>query len=90
MRLLVAADRVDIDSRDSYGWTPLSKATEGGNEAVVRLLLATGKIDVESRDNEGWTPLSRAAGGGHEAVVRCLEQLKQNRHSAAIPAQPPQ
>jgi ankyrin repeat protein len=56
----------------------------------VRLLLATGKVDVNSRDDDGWTPLSTAAEGGHKAVVKFLEEFKTNRHSAVIPAQPPQ
>ena len=65
--------RVDIDSRDTYGRTPLSWAAENGHEAVVGLLLATGKVDADSKDTlAGWTPLSWAAENGHEAIVRLL------------------
>jgi hypothetical protein len=64
--------KVDADSKDEYGQTPLSCAAEGGSEAVVKLLLETGKVDVDSMDEYGQTPLSCAAWGGHEAVVKLL------------------
>ncbi|OCL00089.1 putative kinesin [Cenococcum geophilum 1.58] len=63
----------DVNARDQFGWTPLSRAAGGGHEAVVKLLLETGKANVDSKDNDsGRTPLSRAAEGGHEAVVGLL------------------
>jgi hypothetical protein len=61
-----------IDSKDTYGQTPLSRAAGGGHEAVVKLLVETGKVDVDSKDTYGQTPLSWAAEGGHEAVVKLL------------------
>lgn len=65
-------DGVDVDSKDGFGQTPLSWATENGHEAVVKLLLATNSVDINSKDNNGWTPLSWAAENGHEAVVKLL------------------
>jgi ankyrin repeat protein len=62
-----------VDSKDSYGRTPLTWAAKGGHEAVVKLLLETGKVDVNSKDMNGQTPLSWAAEGGHEAVVKLLQ-----------------
>ena len=38
VRLLLARDDVDPDSKDNYGRTPLSRATANGHEAVVKLL----------------------------------------------------
>jgi ankyrin repeat protein len=72
IRLLLAADNADVESKDRDGRTPLSWAAENGHEAVVRLLLATGNVDVEPKDRRGRTPLSWAAEKGHEAVVRLL------------------
>jgi ankyrin repeat protein len=40
---LLATGRVDADSKDTEGQTPLSKAAEGGHEAVAAVLLATGR-----------------------------------------------
>jgi ankyrin repeat protein len=39
---LLATGRVDANSKDTEGQTPLSKAAEGGHEAVAAVLLATG------------------------------------------------
>ncbi|KAI9684320.1 MAG: hypothetical protein M1822_005793 [Bathelium mastoideum] len=63
---------MNIDSKDSYGLTPLSWAATGGHKAVILLLLATGKTEIETRDNNGWTPLFLAANNGHAAVVELL------------------
>ncbi|KAK0714895.1 hypothetical protein B0H67DRAFT_600680 [Lasiosphaeris hirsuta] len=52
--------------------TPLSRAAEKGNEAIVKLLLATGQVDINSRDRYGGSPLAHAASGGHESVVKLL------------------
>jgi ankyrin repeat protein len=38
VKLLLATDRVDPDSKDSYGRTPLSYAAASGHGAVVKLL----------------------------------------------------
>jgi Ankyrin repeats (3 copies) len=72
LKLLLATGKVDVDSKDTYGRTPLSWAAGCGHEAVVTLLLATGKVDVDSKDTYGQTPLSWAAERGHEAVVTLL------------------
>ncbi|KAI9852608.1 MAG: hypothetical protein M1824_001849 [Vezdaea acicularis] len=62
---------VDVEAKDSHGWTALILAAWGGHEAVVRLLLEKG-ADVEAKDSEGRTALIWAARGGHEAVARLL------------------
>ena len=72
VRLLLETGKIDIDSKDKLGQTPLWWAVQEGHEAVVKLLLETGKVDVDSKDKFGQTPLSRAAQRGHEAVVRLL------------------
>lgn len=61
-----------MNSRDRWGQTSLSRAAEGGHEAVVVALLATGRVDADSKDTEGQTPLSKAAEGGHEVVAAVL------------------
>jgi Ankyrin repeats (3 copies) len=61
----------DLDIQDSHGRTPLSYASENGNEGVVNLLLAH-NADPNSTCAEGWTPLTRAVESGGTAIVRLL------------------
>jgi ankyrin repeat protein len=49
VQLLLTIDKVDADSKDSYGRTPLSWAASHGHDATVQLLLDTGKVDPDSR-----------------------------------------
>ncbi len=61
MKLLLAKDRVDPDSKSNSGRTPLSWAAESGYHAVVKLLLVKDGVDPDSKSNSGQTPLSWAA-----------------------------
>jgi hypothetical protein len=72
VKLLLARDGVDPDSKSRNGLTPLSWAAEKGDEAVVKLLLARDGVDPDSKSNSGQTPLAWAAENGHEAVVELL------------------
>jgi ankyrin repeat protein len=72
IRLLLETGKVNADSKDNEGHTPLSWAARMGDEAVVKLLLETGKVDAESKDCGGQTPLSWAARRGNESVVKLL------------------
>jgi ankyrin repeat protein len=38
VKLLVETGKVDVDSKDGHGRTPLSRAAGNGDEAVVKLL----------------------------------------------------
>jgi hypothetical protein len=53
IKLLLAQDGVDPDSKDGYGRTPLWRAAENGHEAVVKLLLAREDVDPDSKDTYG-------------------------------------
>jgi hypothetical protein len=53
MSHLISAGKVDMDSKDSEGQTPLSWAVGNGHEAIVKLLLDTGKVDADSKDSGG-------------------------------------
>jgi ankyrin repeat protein len=73
VQLLLETDKVEVDSKDSSGRTPLSWATENEHEAVVQLLLETDKVEVDSKDSKySRTPLLWAAKKGHEAIVQLL------------------
>ena len=51
--------RAELESRNSYNQTPLSRAARFGHEGIIKLLLEAG-ADLESKDNGGRTPLSAA------------------------------
>ena len=72
VKLLLDTGKVDVNSKDNYGRTPLLFAASRGREAVVKLLVDTGKVDVNSKDAYGQTPLSLAAWSGYPAVVKPL------------------
>jgi len=67
----------ELDQSDFRGRTPLSWATEKGQEATVKQLLDTKQVDVDSKDKYGRTPLSVAAERGQEATVKQLLDTKQ-------------
>ncbi|KAF2180965.1 ankyrin, partial [Zopfia rhizophila CBS 207.26] len=64
--------KVDVNSKDRYGQTPLWWAARNMHEAVVKLLLDTGMVDVDLKDRYGQTPLWWAAANGHEVVIKLL------------------
>jgi ankyrin repeat protein len=68
---LLVEKGADMESKDSNGQTPLSRAAGSGHEVLVKLLLEKG-ADVESGSGGGWAPLPWAAQNGHEAAVKLL------------------
>ncbi|KAH8732700.1 hypothetical protein GQ44DRAFT_601972, partial [Phaeosphaeriaceae sp. PMI808] len=70
--ILEDTGKVDINSKNQYGQTPLWWAALNGHEAVVKMLLSTSKVDIDSKNQDGQTPLWWAALNGHEAVVKML------------------
>ncbi|KAF2174401.1 ankyrin, partial [Zopfia rhizophila CBS 207.26] len=72
VKLLLETGKVDVDSKDAEGRTPLWLAAREGHKAVVKLPPETGKVDPDSKDAGGWTPLSWAAEEGHEGMVKLL------------------
>jgi ankyrin repeat protein len=76
VKLLLQIGKVDVNSRDKSGRTPLSWAAEKGDETLVKLLLESGKVDVDSKNNSGQTPLFWAASG-----MRLL-RAAETRHDA--------
>jgi ankyrin repeat protein len=72
VKLLLAINSVDPDSRDNDGQTPLSWAAQQGHEVIVKLLLLTNGVDPNSKDRSGFTPLVQAAMAGQENIVKLL------------------
>ncbi|KAH8650278.1 hypothetical protein BGZ60DRAFT_335142, partial [Tricladium varicosporioides] len=69
---LLATAQFHVDSKDTYGRTPLWYAAANGYEGIVDLLLATEKVDVDLKDIDGRTPLWYATANGHEGIVKLL------------------
>jgi ankyrin repeat protein len=61
VKLLLAKDGVDPDSKGIDSRTPLSWAAGRGHQAAVRLLLTEDGVDPDFKDIDGRTPLSCAA-----------------------------
>jgi ankyrin repeat protein len=46
VKMLLARDDVEVNSKDPYGGTPLLRAAANGHEAVVKLLLARDDVGL--------------------------------------------
>lgn len=77
VRLILAKEDVDIDTKNEWGRTPFSWAAHNGHNEIIEMLLATGKVELNSRDGLGRTPLCRAARNGQESIVAQLLQIEQ-------------
>ena len=53
VKLLLAREDTDVNSRDRDGRAALLAAAGNGHEAIVRQLVAGEEIDVNSRDSRG-------------------------------------
>ncbi len=62
---------VDVNSTNSYGWTPLMRASLQGNIAIVTGLIGA-KADVNHQSHDGTTALLAATLPGHLKVVKAL------------------
>ena len=65
-------------------FTPLYKASLGGNLEVVQCLIQEGKTDVNQADEDGYTPLYVASKQGYLTIVEYLiQEGKANVNQAA-------
>lgn len=64
--------KIDVNSIDTYGWSPLHDAVVQGDPQIVTLLLNAG-ADVNAQDNEEeWTPLHDAVRLNRPKIVHML------------------
>lgn len=68
---ILVAHGADIESKDSYGKTPLMDSVVRGDGECATLLLDSGS-DVNGRDHFGWTPLMCASYLGRTGCVGIL------------------
>jgi ankyrin repeat protein len=72
VKLLLARDDTDLNSKDEHDGTPLIAAATLGHTAVVKLLLRMDGIDLDAKTIDGETALSLAAKFGNDAAVKLL------------------
>jgi ankyrin repeat protein len=75
--------KVDINSKDESGATPLMIAALEGQVDIIKLLLNE-KAEVNAKDENGWTPLMIATTNGYDEVVELLISAKADVNSRDI------
>lgn len=65
-------ESLDLNSKDSYGNTPILWAASRGHAALVQMLLETPGVDPDLAARNNCTPLLWAAWKGHDAVVKAF------------------
>ena len=68
--LLLAHPDVDVNVKDSSGYTPFYSACWNGSTSCVREMLKDSRVKVNELDVEGRTPLWYAAANGQLDVIR--------------------
>lgn len=87
VKLLLNNKNININTTDSYGVTPLIRASGLGNLEIVKLLVEKGAL-INSKDKKGGTAIEDAYFLNHFHIVdyllskgATLEDLKEFRHS---------
>lgn len=70
---LLLTNKINVNTKDPYGNTPLHMAVDKGDVGIAELLLAN-KADVDAKNGQGWTPLFREVNKGNvnESMVKLL------------------
>ena len=71
VRYLVGLNKVDVNHKDTDGYTALLHAAEEGHPDVVEVLIDAG-ADIEVKDKHGLSPLLVASEFGHLPIVKTL------------------
>ena len=69
---------MDVNARDTWGWSALSMCGYGGHKAIARLLLDHG-ADLDNIDVDGDTPWSLATQRGHAELVVMFDEERAAR-----------
>ncbi|ORX53768.1 hypothetical protein BCR36DRAFT_20552 [Piromyces finnis] len=71
IRYIVEKLKVDINSQDKFGMTPLMYAVQNQNQDIVKYLIER-KPDIDIIDNDGWSYLHYACKYGLEDLIKYL------------------
>ncbi|MBT8043651.1 MAG: ankyrin repeat domain-containing protein [Verrucomicrobiae bacterium] len=86
---LFAKQEIDLNTKDSNGWTALHLAARAQRQESVAFLLDAG-MDIETPGLDGVTPMMLAAREGHHTMVRYLlkqgakAELKDDKNRSAL------
>ncbi|KAI9041049.1 ankyrin repeat domain-containing protein [Aspergillus affinis] len=72
LEVLLGTRKVNPNSRDQYGRTPLSYAASFSKPAVAKFLLDTGVVGIEQECDEGCTPFFYSVEAGNTATAELL------------------
>ncbi|KAL3602818.1 hypothetical protein FPOAC2_07131 [Fusarium poae] len=65
IKAMVVNGRVNTNSKDTRGWTPLFHAAVGCYKSIVKLLLSQTGVEPNAQDLQGRTVVSHAVSRGH-------------------------
>eukprot|EP01064_Diplonema_japonicum_P002334 TRINITY_DN11480_c0_g1_i1.p1 TRINITY_DN11480_c0_g1~~TRINITY_DN11480_c0_g1_i1.p1 ORF type:complete len:345 (+),score=41.02 TRINITY_DN11480_c0_g1_i1:32-1066(+) len=82
-RIAFRGQHVDLETRDSQGYTALHTAAAHGKVSVVRMLLQLGARG-EATTPSGFTPADLASMGRHIETVRCLRIWNQSASQTCL------
>ena len=71
VRRQLEQDGIDVNAKNSEGYTALILASSNGHKEIVEMLLEKG-ADVNAKDSDGWTALMWASRNGHTETVTIL------------------
>ena len=65
LEAILAVRKIDVDTQDKYGNTPLHYAVKCGSLEMVKLLVEQGGADVKTRNEKNMSALHIAIYGGY-------------------------
>ena len=68
--LLLAHPDIDVNVKDSTGWTPFYSACVCGYPSCVREMLKDSRVKVNEPNNRGLTPLYAAGANGRLNIIK--------------------
>jgi ankyrin repeat protein len=72
LKLLVNNSKIDLNSKDSQGLTPLSYLVRGKSTEAVRLLLENDKVDLNILSEAFSTPFRTAVFSANHKILRLI------------------
>ncbi|EHK21166.1 uncharacterized protein TRIVIDRAFT_153015 [Trichoderma virens Gv29-8] len=72
VKALLDSGKVDVNTKDDKGWTPLRYIIELKYVPIMKTLLGYKMVDVNTKDDKGRTPLLRAVELGDSSIVKAL------------------